>query len=230
LLVSVEGISGAGKTYLVNQLLERDPALAAKTVVIDEFSRRPPGGDLGHDMLYALKGAAAGDPLLRGGQPAAETLMLLAIKAHDYEEHCAPALGQGRIVIEGRSLHCVAVYQSLILHPDDDEQAVTEMLAILDMATQWRPLPDLTVLVTDDPAEAVERAEQRDGRAFSADYRHVHDRAAALYDQAAERVPGNIVVIDRRQTSTSDAISRMSTRIAECRQALAAGGPRLAVR
>jgi hypothetical protein len=88
-------------------------------------------------------------------------------------------------------------------------------------AAQWRPLPDLTFLVTDDPAEAAERAGQRDGRPFSAEYRHVHHRAAALYDQATTHAPGNIVVIDRRQLATSGAVSLMRTRITECQQALA---------
>jgi len=221
LLVSVEGVSGTGKTYLTHRLLDDNPGIAADAVVIGEFSRRPPGGDLGHDLLHTLIDAAAGDPLLRGGRPAAETLMLLAIKAHDYEAHCLPALAQGRIVLEGRSLHCVAVYQALILHPDDDEQAFAEMLAILSTAAQWRPLPDLTFLVADDPAEAAERAGQRDGRPFSAEYLHAHHRAAALYDQAAAHAPGTIVVIDRRQLDTSSAISLMQTRITEHQQTLA---------
>ncbi len=161
--MSIEGISGAGKTYLARRLLEVDPALAAETVAIEEFSRRPGHGDLGHDLLNGLKGAAAGDPLLRGGQPAAETLLLLAIKAHDYEEHCVPALRQGRIVLEGRSLHCVAVYQSLILHPG---------------------------------------------------HRHIHHRAAALYDRMAVHAPGNIVVLDRRQLGgEEDAVSLLRGRI-----------------
>ena len=218
LLVSVEGVSGTGKTFLTRRLLEEHSGIAAGAVVIDEFSRRPRGGDLGHDLLRTLTDAAAGDPLLRGGRPAAETLLLLAIKAHDYEAHCLPALAQGRIVLEGRSLHCVAVYQALILHPDDDEQAFAEMLAILDNAAQWRPLPALTFLVTDDPAEAAARAEKRDGRPFSEEYRRTHHRAAALYDQAAAAAPGNIVVIDRRQLATSDAISLMGTRITEYQQ------------
>ena len=135
LLVSVEGVSGTGKTYLTHRLLDEKPGIAAGAVVIDEFSRRPLGGDLGHDLLHTLIDAAAGDPLLRGGRPAAETLMLLAIKAHDYEAHCLPALAR-RIVLEDRSLHCVAVYQALILHSDDDEQAFAEMLAILSTAAQ----------------------------------------------------------------------------------------------
>lgn len=220
LLVSTEGLSGTGKTYLTTRLLAEYPALAADALVINEFSRRPPRGELGHELLGALTEAAAGDVLLRGGQPAAETLLLLAIKAYDYEAQCLPALRHGHVVFEGRSLHCTAVYQSLITHPNDDDQARREMRAILDIAAQWRPLPDLTFLITDDPAAAAKRAEQRDCRAFSPGYRRIHDRAAALYEQAATDCPGNITVIDRRHLTASDAVTLMHARIWERRQAL----------
>jgi dTMP kinase len=218
LLVSAEGVSGTGKTYLTN-LLTSTPGLPEDTIVIDEFSQRPHSGDLGHDLLHALVTASGGDPLLRGGTPAAETLMLLAIKAHDYEEHCIPALANGALVLEGRSLHCTAVYQALILHPEDDDKAFAEMQAILAAATLWRPLPDLTFLITDDPGTAAARAAQRDGRPFSGDYLRIHHRAAALYDRAAQSDPGAFTVIDRRKLATADAVSLMRALIAKRQQA-----------
>lgn len=214
-LVSIEGISGTGKTYLTNRLLAESLSLTGDTVVVDEFSRRPAHGELGHDLLHALADASSGDPLLRGGQPAAETLLLLAIKTYDYEAHCSPALRRGQLVLEGRSLYCVAVYQSLIMYLCDEKHARQEMQAILGIAARWRPLPDLTFLITDDAAKAAERAEQRDGRTFSPGYRQIHHRAAALYDQAAADAPGNIMVIDRRYLNARDAITLMRTRIQE---------------
>jgi dTMP kinase len=220
MLISTEGISGTGKTYLTTRLLTENPALPAKALTLDEFSRRPPHGTLGHDLLAALADAAGGDVLLRGGQPAAETLLLLAIKTHDYEAASLPALRRGQLVFEGRSLHCTAVYQSLIMHPADEEQAREEMRAILRIATLWRPLPDLTFLITDDPDRAARRAEQRDGHVFSPGYRRIHHRAAALYDYAATAAPGNITVINRRRLSTSDSITVMRTRIEHQQQAL----------
>ena len=39
-----------------------------------------------------------------------------------------------------------------------------EAREILELAAEWRPLPDLTILITDDPATAISRAERRDNR------------------------------------------------------------------
>jgi dTMP kinase len=218
-LVSVEGVTGVGKTYLTTQL--RYPGQnAAPAVMVEEFSRRPARGELGHDLLHALVTAAHGDPFLRGGRPAAETLLLLAIKTYDYEARCMPALRRGQLVLEGRSLHCIAAYQSLILYPADDQQAYDEMRAILDIAAQWRPMPDLTFLITDDINAAIERAEHRDRITFTAEQRRLHYHVAALLDQLADDAPDTVIVIDRRHLDNDDAITLMRIRIGERQRAL----------
>jgi hypothetical protein len=65
-----------------------------------------------------------------------------------------------------RSIHSTAVYQSLIMNPDD-EAAFVLAGRILDSAARWRPLPDLTIVLTDDVDAAVGRAEARNGEAFT---------------------------------------------------------------
>jgi dTMP kinase len=220
MLVSAEGVTGVGKTYLTSRLRDERQGPAADAVVVEEFSRRPAQGELGHDLLHALTSAAGQDPFLRGGHPGTETLLLLAIKTYDYEAHCAPALRRGRLVLEGRSLHCIAVYQSLILYPDDDQRAYAEMLAILDLAAQWWPLPDLTFLITDDVNAAVRRSERRDGITFSPPDRRFHHRAAALFGRLANDAPRTVTVVDRRRLSVGDAVALMRARIDERQSAL----------
>jgi dTMP kinase len=202
-LVSIEGLNGVGKTYLTGRLLAALPPDQRPTVV-EEFSRRhtitDPGGALGRHLLRALVGAADGDPFLRGGLPRSETLLLLAIKIHDYEASL-PALRSGRTVIEGRSVHSVAVYQSLILEHDNIRAAAVAR-QILTTATMLRPLPDLTVLVVDEPTTAVHRAENRDGTTYTPEQWHLHHRAAELFDHVARTDPGHVRILDRREHDT----------------------------
>ena len=129
-------------------------------LVIEAFTERRAGADLGRSLLRALVSASDGDRFLRGGHPASETLLLLAVKLHDFETARAQ-LREGRTVIEGRSVHSVAAYQSLIIERDDD-RALELARRILATAARWRPLPDLTVILTDEPAAAIRRAEHRD--------------------------------------------------------------------
>ena len=199
-LVSIEGLNGVGKTYLTERLLAALPD-EERPAVVEEFSRRhtttDPGGALGRHLLRALVGAAAGDPFLRGGRPRSETLLLLAVKVHDYEASL-PALRSGRTVIEGRSVHSVAVYQSLILEPDDDRAAALAQ-QVLTTATALRPLPDITGLVVDDPTTAVRRAQARDGITYTREQWRLHYRAAALFEHLARADPAHVRLLDRRR-------------------------------
>lgn len=215
-LVSVEGISGVGKTTLTGELLDRLHHQGRPVTSLDGFSERAVAGhDLGRHILQALIDAADGDHFLRGGHPAAETLLLLAIKTYDYEGQCLPALRDGHLVIEGRSLHSIAVYQSLILHADDDRKALTEAHAILELASHWRPLPDLTLLLLDDVATAIGRLEHRDGTRCPPEQRRMHHRADRIFTQLADADPRHVSVVDQRHTAHDAVIGQMLSAITQ---------------
>jgi hypothetical protein len=94
LLVSVEGISGVGKTYLTD-LLGAELALteASGLLAMKGFSQRGASaqGSLGRNLLQGLVHASGSEHFLRGGHPASETLLLLAIKSTTTKaasQHC----------------------------------------------------------------------------------------------------------------------------------------------
>lgn len=210
-LISIEGISGVGKTYLTGLLAT---ALAdQEPLVLEEFSARHDSTtDLGRAIVQSLYQAANDDPFLRGGYPGSETLALLAVKMFDFER-CRDALAVGRLVLEGRSVHSTAVYQSLIV-TDDDEAAHDLAHTLLALAKQWRPPPDLAILVDDDVDVAIGRAEHRDNRSCTSEQRRIHQRAARLYLRLATDDPDRVAVLDRRQLTTDELITAMGDLIA----------------
>lgn len=198
-LVSIEGLNGVGKTYLTTRVIKAAADRGEQPPqVIEEFSSRADtDGDLGRRLLRTLVAASGGERFLRAGFPRSETLLLLAIKMHDFEA-ALPALQAGRTVIEGRSIHSTAVYQSLIMHPDDEE-AFGLASRILDGAARWRPLPDLTIVLTDDVDAAVGRAETRNGETFTDEQWTLHRRAASLFERLAAADPEHVRLLDRRE-------------------------------
>jgi dTMP kinase len=125
---------------------------------------------------------------------------------HDFEA-TLPDLLAGRTVIEGRSIHSTAVYQSLIMYPEDREAAAASVVRILDTAAWWRPLPDLTIVITDDPQAAVRRAEARDGTTFTAEQWAVHYRAAPLFEHLATIDSEHVRLLDRREHDTETLVA-----------------------
>lgn len=205
-LISAEGINGVGKTYLTNRAVE---ALDDMPLMLDEFSQRANGRPgLGEDLLRALREASSGDPFLRGGTPMAEALILLAIKRHDLDT-LVPELSSGRAVVEGRSVDTTAVCQALLLHPDDPDAALETATALLELASSYRPLPDLTILVTDDASEAVVRAQRRDRCVFTNEQATFMREACALFERLAATDPARYRVVDRRSVDEHEAAEQI---------------------
>jgi dTMP kinase len=214
LLVSVEGISGAGKTFLTKLAIVQLAAAGHQVTGISDFSARSAtaGADLGREFLHALIAAADGDRFLRGGHLRAETLLLLAIKTYDYDA-TTHAASPGQIIIEGRSLDTTAVYQSVLMHPGDDAAALEQARRILQLAGRWRPFPDLTILICGDPGLALDRASQRDQRPFTPEERLIELRANRIYSHLAAEDPTRIRVLDPDSLDPEAAAATMASLI-----------------
>ncbi|MGH3669824.1 MAG: dTMP kinase [Pseudonocardiaceae bacterium] len=207
-LISLEGLNGVGKTYLTTRVVTAADR-GQPPVVVEGFSHRAGTDDLGRHLLRSLITASHGERFLRAGFPKSETLLLLAIKMHDFET-TLPALRAGRTVIEGRSIHSTAVYQSLIMHPDDDVAALAQARQILDHTAHWRPLPDLTIVLTDDVEVAVGRAQARDGITYTAEQWQLHHRAAALFEHLTRADPDYVRLLDRREHDVSTLVATIT--------------------
>jgi dTMP kinase len=196
-LCSLEGISGVGKSYLTRVLRAAlaDLPMTFVTEVVDRT-----GHDLDRDMIGLL--AKSADRFFRGGRPLTETFLLLALKMFDYEVRIAPALAEGRIVLEDRSLDTIAIYQALILYPDSPERQLETAHAIYALGSQWRRPPQLTFLIEEEFALALARLEQREGHPIKEEERSVLERASALYTRYAQTSAKRIVRLQRQHLST----------------------------
>jgi dTMP kinase len=203
-LISVEGMTGVGKNFLTTRAL--DPVSQQdRPVLLAEFSQRTHDREgLGDHLLHALREASAPDPFLRGGTPMAEALLLLAIKRHDLDT-VLPAMTQGRAVVEGRSVDSTAVCQALLLHPHDPDTALDTAQALLNLASSYRPLPDLTILLTDTPDRAIDRAQHRDQRTFTPEQTAFIHCAGRLFERLAATDPARFQIADRRRLDTDEA-------------------------
>jgi dTMP kinase len=212
--VTLEGINGVGKSYLAGEAAR---LLGDQCVPLVELPDSPPRL-LPRTIIDAL--AAGGDPFLRTGHPRTETLLLAALQVHRHE---TTAIGAGQVVLEDRGPHSVAIYQAAVLTGDaaDPDQTFAEAQSLLNLMTQWRPLPGKTILLVDEPATCQRRFEERLGRPSRPSEITLMERAAQLYDRFAAAVPHQLEVLDRRRLDDGSCVDAI---VSACQQAADASG------
>ena len=186
--ITLEGGEGAGKSTQARLLAA---TLAARG--IDAVITREPGGTAGAEAIRALLLANEG----AGWLPRAEALLFAAARSDHVERLIRPALAAGRWVICDRFLDSSRAYQGGGAVLDDD--AIRTLHAIGSDGL----MPDLTILITIEPAIAAARLAARDadgtdrigGR--SAAY---HASVAATFARLAAAEPERFAQIDGNGT------------------------------
>ncbi len=165
--IAFEGGEGCGKSTQARLLTD---ALAARG--IDAVLTREPGGTPGAEAIRTL----LLDPPGEGWGPEAEALLFAAARADHVARLIRPAMERGCWVVTDRFVDSSRAYQGGAGGIGDT--AVQSLHSIGSGGLR----PDLTVLLTVDPATAMERTKLRDGNAADA----IGGRDAAYHYAVAE--------------------------------------------
>ncbi len=179
MLITVEGVDGAGKSTLIAGLAQ---ALRPVTVL------REPGGVEVSERIRSL----LADPALEI-DPRAEALLYAAARAQLVAEQLRPRLEAGETVLLDRFVDSSLAYQGA-----GRSLGVDEIRALNEFATGGLR-PDRTLLLRVDPDVGLrrisdrpaDRLEQEDGAFFAA--------IARAYDELAAAEPERFAVIDASQ-------------------------------
>ena len=173
MLITIEGLDGAGKTTLAAALAERLPGRV-------EVLREPGGVELAERIRALVR-----DPAI-AVEPTAEALLFAAARAQLVAERIRPLLAEGATVILDRFVDSSLAYQGAARGLGVD--AVRAM-------NDFGVTPDVTLLLRADPATARAR------RGDPADRLELEPEAffaavAAAYDELAAAEPQRFRVLD----------------------------------
>jgi dTMP kinase len=178
-LITVEGVDGAGKTTLVAGL-----AKALDAVVL-----REPGGVEVSERIRAL----LTDPAL-AIDPRAEALLYAAARAQLVAEELRPLLDAGTTVVLDRFVDSSLAYQGAARG-----LGVEEVRALNEFGTGGLR-PDRTLLLRIDPEHGRERISGRPADRLEQEDAAFFAAIAQAYDALAAAEPERIVVIDAAQS------------------------------
>lgn len=180
--ITLEGGDGSGKTTQSN-LLAQWLEDTGRTVV---RTREPGGSEVGQlirDIVLHHRGDIA---------PRAEALLYAADRAHHVATVVRPALRRGEIVLQDRYLDSSVAYQGA--------GRVLDATEIRDLSL-WAAegaLPDLTILLDLDPAEARTRLDSADKPfdRLEAEQAEFHGRVRDAFLNLAAAEPDRFLVLD----------------------------------
>ncbi|MDY6775831.1 MAG: dTMP kinase [Halobacteria archaeon] len=138
MLVTLEGIDGAGKSTVVERLDE---------VFSDAvFTREPTDSWMGEAVTESVEGE-------RDLSSMAEFFLFVADHAQHVDRVIDPSLEEGSLVISDRYIDSRRAYQAVSL--EDEVESPLEWIRSVHDA--WTVYPDLTLLLDIDPETAIER-------------------------------------------------------------------------
>ena len=183
MLITVEGLDGAGKTTLIAALARELEGRGAPVLVL-----REPGGVEVSERIRAL----LADPALEI-DPRAEALLYAAARAQLVAEQLRPLLEAGDTVLLDRFVDSSLAYQGA-----GRGLGVEEIRALNEFGTGGLR-PDRTLLLRIDPAAGLARISDRPADRLERSDHAFFAAVAAAYDELAAAEPDRIAVIDASQ-------------------------------
>jgi dTMP kinase len=182
-LITVEGLDGAGKTTLVAGLSAALEERGQPVVVL-----REPGGVEVSERIRAL----LTDPALEI-DPRAEALLYAAARAQLVAQELRPLLDDGMTVLLDRFVDSSLAYQGA------GRGLGVEEIRILNAFATGGLEPDRTLLLRIDPAAGLSRIAGRPADRLEQEAVGFFAAIAAAYDALASAAPERIAVIDAAQ-------------------------------
>jgi dTMP kinase len=182
-LITVEGLDGAGKTTLIAALARELESRGEPVLVL-----REPGGVEVSERIRAL----LTDPALEV-DPRAEALLYAAARAQLVAEELRPLLEAGDTVLLDRFVDSSLAYQGA-----GRGLGVEQIRALNEFATAGLR-PDRTLLLRIEPAAGLARISGRDADRLEREDGRFFEAVAAAYDELAAAEPDRIAVIDASQ-------------------------------
>ena len=194
MLITFEGVEGAGKTTQINNL---------KTYLVNKgfntiITRQPGGSILGGKIRSLILDPDQED------KPSnlAELLLYIADRAHHVETIIEPALAKNIIVLCDRYIDSTIAYQGYARGNDLEKLAYLNSIATKDLK------PDLTIVMDLDPEIGLKRAHKRNNAQLDRielEKIDFHKKVRNGFLEIAQKEPHRVKVVDA--SKSEEAIS-----------------------
>lgn len=180
LLITLEGIDGAGKSTQVQRLLERLQSEGYDVV----FAREPGGTPLGEAVRSVLLQTGLDMNVIT------EALLFAAARAELVQQVVYPSLQAGRIVVLDRYVDSSAAYQAY------GGGLPADFVSQVNVMATGGVRPHRTIVLDVPPEVGMERSRSKRTDRFQAQAREYQERVRAGYLELAQAEPRRMKVVN----------------------------------
>ncbi|MFC7687601.1 dTMP kinase [Ureibacillus sp. GCM10028918] len=188
LFITFEGPEGAGKTTILNQIVER-----LREQNVDVLATREPGGiEIAEKIREVIL-----NPANTAMDERTEALLYAAARSQHFFEKVEPAMKQGKLVLCDRFIDSSLAYQGYARGIGMDE-----VLSINEFAI-GKQMPDLTILFDLNPAVGLARIHahnERELNRLDVESLSFHEKVREGYHEVVKRYPNRIKVVNADQS------------------------------
>jgi thymidylate kinase len=165
LFISIEGMNGVGKTYVMNKLKEQFDC-----VFIEEFTNNKDEVSLKvFDALNLLNKKT--DIYYYKSLPYTSTMLIFSLYFYALEQKVTKALDEKRIVVSDRSIDSPSLLQSIIInkHQNNFKKILSDYYYYLHLFKKGIVMPSRTFVLVDSFEKCIDRIKTREGKEISQD-------------------------------------------------------------
>lgn len=156
-LITIEGISGVGKTYYFNKLKK----LFDKEKIIFNSEINDSVQSKYNKKIFDIL-TSCNSRFFDVGNPKMETLLIAAMQANNEQNFILPAIQEGMNVISDRGYDTVCILESIKFSIKYNTNLDNDVEEIYSFLNKYCMIPDKTILLIDDCDKCIARAEKRD--------------------------------------------------------------------
>ena len=164
-LISIEGISGAGKTELCKRLRGTLEDRGISVLLKQDLRMYTGAGDsstLGADIKKIIDKHSSREGIVSLEPTSVATLLILAKRAYQSEAQLSHALTDGKWVLADRDIDTVCVYQYILLKKAGYKVRFADLVRTLRKVNSWSIRnPSITIYLKGDIQVCLKRAAER---------------------------------------------------------------------
>lgn len=205
-LITLEGISGMGKTYYFNLMkeLNKDKDMIFNREITDENHKGT------NKKIFDIL-MSSNSRFFDLGNPKMETLLIAAKQANDENQFIVPNIEKGKNVVSDRGFDTICIVEAVMFAKMYGGNSLKYAEEIYSWLKNFNKLPDATILLTGEYENAIKRAELRDNKKYSIEELKILKKTYILFQKFAEKYNDRffIVNVDRGTQNTINEIKNV---------------------